>query len=402
MRYVDAFPIDMEGKRLIYLRDPEGFSDQGVAVPPHVFQLLTLFDGERTLSEIPGAFALQFGGMGVTEDQVEALATQMDEVLLLDSDRFRRHREGVEEAFRLQPVRPAAHAGASYPEDPGELRTLIDGFFDASDGPGRPNPLPSGQPLKGLIAPHIDFNRGGPSFAWAYRALADSPPPDLFVVLGTGHAARAPFVMSMKDFETPLGLLRTNKAFVSRVAEDVEEDLFVDEACHRSEHSIEFQAVFLKYLYPDRDVAIVPILCGSFHGLVARGESPASHPHIGVFLKALRSAVSEHGGRVCIVAGVDLSHVGPRFGDPEALTGADIEDALAHDRQVLSAAVRLDPEGMYDTVTRAGDRTRICGTSSIYTLLHGMEAETARELRHDRVVDDGGQSMVSFASVAFH
>ena len=72
--------------------------------------------------------------------------------------------------------------------------------------------------MKALIAPHIDFNRGGPCFAWAYKALAESQPPDVFVVLGTGHSARQTFVMSRKDFETPFGVLRADrdKVFVSR------------------------------------------------------------------------------------------------------------------------------------------------------------------------------------------
>jgi len=401
MRYVDAFPVEVEGQRLIYLRDPEGFTDQGVAVAPHVFHLLTLFDGERTLAEMPDAFARHFGNVEVSEGQIEELVRQMDDVLLLDSDRFRQHREAVEAAFRSGPVRPAAHAGASYPEEPEALRQMVEGFFCPPDGPGLPDIGSDVRPLKGLIAPHIDFNRGGPCFAWAYHALAESPPPDLFVVLGTGHAARAPFVMSMKDFETPLGTLHTDRTFVGRIAEHVAADPFADEAVHRSEHSIEFQAVFLKYLYPDRDVAFVPILCGSYHGMVARGESPASVPEISGFVGALRRAILEYEGRVCVIAGVDLSHVGPRFGDPEALTDADIEDALAHDRAVLSAAEGLDPEAMYNAVSRVGDRTRICGTSSIYTMLHVIEAGKAQVLKHDRVVDDGGQSMVSFASLAF-
>ena len=67
-------------------------------------------------------------------------------------------------------MRPAAHAGMSYPDDADELRTMMDGFFD--EGPGHPTGIKK-EPLQALIAPHIDFNRGGPCFAWAYKALAE-------------------------------------------------------------------------------------------------------------------------------------------------------------------------------------------------------------------------------------
>jgi predicted class III extradiol MEMO1 family dioxygenase len=41
--------------------------------------------------------------------------------------------------------------------------------------------------LAGLVAPHIDLRRGGPSFARAYRQLRGRDDIELFVILSTGH-----------------------------------------------------------------------------------------------------------------------------------------------------------------------------------------------------------------------
>lgn len=400
MRCVDAFPVDIEGRKLIYVRDPEGMA-QGVAVPYPAYVAMVLMDGSRSVSELQAALAGQLGGVRVSEEEIGALVGQLDAALLLDSAHFRAHRRQVEADFRQSPVRPAAHAGQSYPDDAKALREMIEGFFAAPEGPGMPNGR-MGAPLKALVAPHIDFNRGGPCFAWAYKALAQSPPPDVFVLLGTGHSARDPFVMSRKDFETPLGLLKADREVIDRVAEAAPFDVFADEFAHRTEHSLEFQAVFLAYLYPDMDIPMVPILCGSFHDLVAGKQSPMASPAVAGFVAALRQALADSGKRTCFIAGVDLSHVGQRFGDSEPLSEAFVADVEATDRALLAAAGAMDAEGYFDVVIREGDRTRVCGTSSIYAMLQAMDADCGTLLKYDRSVDFETQQMVSFASMAFY
>ena len=400
MRYVDAFPVAVDGRNLIYLRDPEGLAP-GIAVPYPVYALMALMDGSRSVLDLQAALATQFGGVRVSAEEIGGLIQQLDAAFLLDSAHFRAHRRQVEADFRLSSVRPAAHAGQSYPDDATELREMIDGFFTAPEGPG----MPSGRsraPLKALIAPHIDFNRGGPCFAWAYKALAESPPPDVFVLLGTGHSARQAFVMSRKDFETPLGVLKADREVIDRVAQAAPIDVFADEFAHKAEHSLEFQAVFLKYLYPDRDIPMAPILCGSFHDLVVGKQSPMTSPVVAGFLAGLRRVLAESGKRACFVAGVDLSHVGQRFGDEEPLSEAFIADVEATDRALLAAAEGMDAEAYFDVVIRGCDRTRVCGTSSIYAMLKAMDADRGALLKYDRTVDFETQQMVSFASMAFY
>ena len=48
VRYVDDFPIDVEGRQMIYLRDPAGFAP-GMAVPGPAYCLMTLSVLSRVL-----------------------------------------------------------------------------------------------------------------------------------------------------------------------------------------------------------------------------------------------------------------------------------------------------------------------------------------------------------------
>lgn len=398
MRYIDAFPTEIEGKQLIYLRDPEGLAP-GMAVPPAAYFLISNMDGSHSVADLQTVFAKQFLGHSVSTDEIGQLIENLDEAFLLRNARYQTRRRENELAFRQALVRPAAHAGLSYPDDPNVLRTMIDGFFN--EGPGVPQ-AKNVEPLKALIAPHIDFNRGGPCFAWAYKALAESPPPDLFVILGTGHSARMPFVMSRKDFETPFGVLSADREVIDQIAEGAPLDVFADEFAHKEEHAIEFQAVFLKYLYPDQDIPFVPILCGSFHEMVEKQKMPHSASVVSEFVHSLKTVLAASGKRVCFVAGVDLSHVGQHFGDVNVLTDAFVTDVETVDHALIEKARQMDADGYFDVVIRECDRTRVCGTSSIYTMLQVLEADRGELLKYDHIVDQDTQQMVSFVSMAFY
>jgi AmmeMemoRadiSam system protein B len=361
---------------------------------------MTLLDGDHTTQDLQDSFAQVSGGSTITAQQVSELIASLDEALLLDSDLFREHKQKIEAAYRQEIRRPSALAGRSYPESPDALRLLIDGFFQDDEGP-RDTPR-SQREVVALVAPHIDLGRGGPCFAWAYHALKGSEPADVYVVLGTGHSSKSPFTTSRKIFETPFGDLPSDRAFVDRLVEAASQDLFADELAHRNEHSIEFQAVFLKYLFPDREIAFVPILCGSFHESVERRQSPMEDPAVADFVNALRKAIDEDDRKICIIAGVDFSHVGQRFGDTDSLSDDFISRIQGADRDLIAVATQGDPEGFFDVIIRDDDCNRVCGTSSIYTMLKVLDAEGGQLLKYDQAVDHESQSLVSFASMVFY
>ncbi len=122
------------------------------------------------------------------------------------------------EEFRSLPTRAAAHVGGVYQADPVELVRQLDGFFTAAQGPGLPDARMLASTPKAIVAPHIDFHRGGPAYAWAYKSLAESAGADLYILLGTSHCSgRSPYILTLKDFETPLGLVETDREFVQKL-----------------------------------------------------------------------------------------------------------------------------------------------------------------------------------------
>ena len=397
---MEAFPVEYEGQEFICLRDPAHFAERPVFVNPSVVPILGLFDGRHSQAEIQIAYTRQYGVI-LSVEQLDDLILHLDNSLLLDSDRYDVTRKRIEDEFHNAAVRPAAHAGAAYAGEAEELRRQLDGFYTEPGGPGvLPQPGEEGR-IKGVIAPHIDFHRGGACYAWAYRELAASLDAELFIIFGIGHAGpRHLFSMTSKDFATPFGTIRTDREFISRVREACPFDVFADEFLHKTEHSVEFQVVFLQHLMKEHPEAmIVPILCGSFHELVANGTSPAGHPDFLGFVQALKQAIDAGGKRVCLIAGVDLAHIGQHFGDEERLSDDWLRSVQEADLNMLRHVENLDTESFFRHICDDQDQRRICGYPAMYTLMTLAEAQEGKLLKYDQAADETTQQVVTFASM---
>jgi AmmeMemoRadiSam system protein B len=399
LRRIEMFPTELDGKKLIALRDPAGYAEGLAFLPPPAAFLVSFCDGTRTPAEVCRAFG-EKTGLGVTEEQLGRLLDQLDEGSFLDSERFAARRRAVEDEFRASPVRAAAHAGRSYPAARAELEAYLTAFEARADASAQKIDEPSAGAPVGLVAPHIDFHRGGVAYAHAYGALPSSP-PELAIVFGTDHnGVRAPFTLTRKDYDTPLGRCATDGELVDALVRSLggEGKLFLDEAHHRKEHSVEFQAVWLRRAYGERTPPILPILCGSLHHHAA--ASPMNDPGVRDFLGALGKLVA--GRRVLVVAGADLAHVGPRFGDGPMGGEESRREVKTADDDALAACARGDAEGFFSSVGRIGDRYRICGLSPIYATLALLGGKRAgRLLAYDQCdADEESASFVSIASVA--
>jgi MEMO1 family protein len=401
LRPVEAFASQVQGQRVICLRDPMGFSEEVVFVPQETVSILSLFDGQHTLLDIQEAFTRSFGSL-LFREQLLGIIRSLDEHLLLDSPRFSRHRETIEGEFRRAPHRSALLAGKGYASDPSALRQQLDGYFSAAEGPGSSPPSPSAPQLVGLVVPHIDFRRGGTCYAWGYREVGGAAPADRWIILGTVHApiARA-FALTRKHFETPLGLVETDGDFVDHLLARTGHQYLDDELAHRAEHSIEFQTIFLRHVTPPgRPLAIVPILCGSLQQCVEDRRSPAQDQVVERFLAALRETIAVSGGRTLVIASADLAHVGPQFGDPRPMTPGQLREVSDADRELLAAVERSDAETFFRGVARDGDRRRICGLPPIYAALRVLPGGWGRLLRYGQWPDP--QGTVTFAAVGLY
>jgi AmmeMemoRadiSam system protein B len=421
LRALEAFPVEHEGQRCIALRDPAGFTDQIAVLPAPLLDLVSLFDGEHSVEEIRELLKERHGE-APTMEQIASVIERFDEAGFLDSDRFRDRRRALEDAFRRRPVRPAAHAGGAYAGDASALQAQIDGFFSGPDGPDTAgnrdfltdpvaspsavapkaiSPAAAAPQMRALIAPHIDFHRGGSTYAWAYREVLERSDADLYVVLGTCHAGMAdPFAVTLKPYDTPLGPVPVDREFYDALSRRAGQDLLASEPAHRAEHSIEFQAVMLQHIVGRRrPFAILPVLASYLHESVGSGGDPEADPRVSRFVDALRETMAASSRRVCLVAGVDLAHVGPRFGDPKPNTATSLARVERADRAMLESVVGVDARGFYAGVAADHDARRICGLSPIYTLLRLLPEAPGRLLRYTQWPDP--QGAVTFCAVAF-
>ena len=403
LRMIEALPAQMDGKRCLVLRDPRGVAAKDLVIHMEAVFLLTMLDGSNSVTDIKAEFARR-NGLSLDTNQVDGFLDLLDTNFMLETERYREAKNKIEDAFRQSPIRAASHAGSAYPADSRDLLEFLNGFYQHEKGPRElPMLKKESHPVLGLVAPHIDLKAGGPSFAWAYHALAQSPPPDRFVILGTGHqGAENAFVLTDKDFETPLGVAQTDKEFVARLNSAGEPDYTREEILHKTEHVIEFQLVFLQHLYgASAPFTIVPILCSFDPEYFYHKELESKARLVKGFAERLRQAILESPGRTCVIASVDLDHVGGRYGDQFEPTQTMIEHNLQADRELLTFAAQGNDVEFLNLARRMNPRHKICGFSPLYTMLRTGLMGKGRIMSLDYATVDTAGSFVSFTAMVF-
>ncbi len=398
LRNLQFSPIKEGEDQYIVLWDPTGLSKDKLVLPLNYFFIIQHFDGEHSLQEIGAKYLKRFGEF-LMPNKVEQLVADLDAKLFLEGDRAEAARLQARNEYRQNPVRRAAFAGRSYEADATKLRKQLDGFFSSKEGPDYKPSENQGKPIKGLVAPTYDLKQAGPVYAWAYKELQDARQPDLYVVLGTAHAGlESEFALTDRNFETPLGVVETDRAIVGRLKADMPE-YFEEDVCHQAEHAIEFQLPFLQHLRSGgRPVTIVPILT-CFSALSLRDG--AVRQSVDRFLTTLRTVLSESGREYCVVAGAELAHLGLRYGDSGPPTDFSFHRSMQHDLEMLKHVEELNPEEFAAYVQKENDQRRISGFSPIYSLLRLIQAEKGQVLRYDRGITDQYNSTVTYASMCF-
>ena len=403
LRPIDAFPVEHEGQQYICLRDPEGIVEEQLMLTPPAFFIACQLDGKHDVTDIQYAFAKQFGGHILLGEDIRRIVTYLDDNGFLWTERFAALQQHIVDEFTTSPVRPAYLANKSYPAQPGQLRSFLDQFFVRDGGPGAWAEVrrSDGAPARCLIAPHIDFHRGGHSYAHGYWHFYQQGQPTTVFIFGVAHASPpVPFLLTKKHFATPFGVLETDQEIVRRLEAVCSWDPYAHEMVHRTEHSIEFQAVMLSYLY-GTDVRLVPILCASFG---APTELSPLVPLQGVetFLDTCRDIIDAAPGRVSVIAGADLAHVGRRFGDPFDIHDGVIRQVEKRDREDLQHVLTGNATGFYHSVLRDQNQRRVCGINCIYAALRAVDGAGGQgALLHYDYAHDPAGGIVSFTDVLF-
>ena len=398
-----------EGRGGYVVWDQLRLAERRLHVTNRELSWLQLLDGRRTRAELHTIIA-----DGETQAQNVAafnrLLHELEESLFLDGPPFRaRLRELAD-----NPIRPPA-CTASYGNDPAQLRRSLAQFFTGPGGPGRPGPQQPDPRLRAAFIPHIDYARGGLTYAWAFKEIFERAPASLFVIIGTSHYSYHRFTLTRKHFQTPLGIAQTDQTYIDRLVAHYGDGLFDDELpAHLPEHSIELEVVFLQYLFGDTPFRIVPLLVGSFHDCIRAGREPMEATDVGRMITSLRAVERETTEPIFYLISGDLAHLGPKFGDPRPVSPALLAHSRRQDESLLhqlghwssdngrKRSAPPDATAFFRGIAEESDSRRICGLPPAYTTLEALHPNRGEVLHYDQYVHPEGFESVSFASVLFY
>ncbi len=388
-RDLEFLQFEHKGELYILVRDPLGLVPENKVLRRELFELLVHMDGSRSLRDIQYILMRAMGGTIVSIDEVRGLVQSLEQDFILDSPIYREMLSNIKRSFEENPIRPAYHSAKSYPEDPKALKSFLEDLMADAQG--------SSERISALVAPHIDLKVGKKVYGKTYAFLLGHG-YERVMVLGVGHSmVEGIFSVCTKDFETPFGILENDREATLRLSAPgvpVMDSQFV----HREEHSIEFQLLFLRYCLKG-PFKIIPVLCGHVGHLLDR---PVRESYLSLalpFIHRLREEL-ERQPNTLIVAGIDLSHIGPKFGDPYPASYLERE-ARAHDNALLSAFSELDKEAFWKEYARVGDRYHVCGMWVMALLLELLEGLKGSITGYELWQEEATRSAVSFAGVVF-
>ncbi|MBI4463917.1 MAG: AmmeMemoRadiSam system protein B [Acidobacteria bacterium] len=392
---LDVMPSPAPEQPGLLLRDPYHYSAAMLIIPPVLIPALSFLDGEKTYLDLQTFLARHVGQL-VSSDVVENFVRTLDVEGFLETGEFYRLQEACHEEFRNSAERKAVHAGAAYSAQPAELRTQLAEYMDSATG----QPDPPG--VFGIAAPHVSPVGGWKCYASAYARPAPPPAERTFVVLGTSHYGQPEkFGLTRKPFVTPLGTLEADTSLVDWLAERAGEAVLMEDYCHAIEHSIEFQCIFLQHALGPR-CRILPILCGPFLESLLTGEAPESDAGVKRFFEALGELAEREGSRLFWILGIDLTHIGKRYGDPFSVQAENgrMAEVRKKDLERLGRVCAGDGPGFLELVRPQGDELRWCGYSALYTFLKAVPGARANILNYEQWNIDE-ESVVSFAALEF-
>jgi AmmeMemoRadiSam system protein B len=390
---LEFIPARSPNGTVILIRDRLGLVKEGSAINPDLYTLMAMLDGTRSIRDIQLHLMRQQGGRLIPIEEIERILHELESSYLLDGHRYQEMKGHIISDFSSQKIRHPAHAGISYPQDPGDLERRLDDILAA----GKQPLVPEGS-IAALVAPHIDLEAGKRVYAMAYGALTAAV-PERIIILGVGHSMqREIFCLTSKAFETPLGTVETDHRVVAELLSVGSQCTSSDDFPHRDEHSIEFQLIFLQHVLRDVQFTIVPILCGSLLGSMDEYSRGRFRSMAGDFLRFLEDVAADE--RTVVVAGVDFSHVGPKFGH-DTPASFILDQSQAHDRRLLDTLREMNADGFWAESRQVNDRYHVCGFSALACLLEILPSSRGCLLDYAVYREEATQSAVSFAAMLF-
>jgi hypothetical protein len=266
-------------------------------------------------------------------------------------------------------VRLPAVAGSFYPSDPVALRRLVqECLAGVADEERRAD---------AAIAPHAGLIYSGKCAGEVFGRLSF---PRTVVILAPNHTGRcdSPGASLWRSgaFETPLGQVAIDEAFVTRLEHEC--DLVRhDPVAHRFEHAIEVELPFLQTVAPQATIAPLVLAWDDWQ----RCERLAA---------AMAAAISATAHEVLLLASSDMTHY-------ESADAAQRKDRIA-----LAAIERLDGRALLDACAR--ERISMCGRAPAAVAIEaarrlGATSAEVVDYRNSGLVTGDNERVVGYAGV---
>jgi len=234
-------------------------------------------------------------------------------------------------------IRHPAVAGYFYKGSPETLKQQVQEFI-----------LPDAAKTKalGILAPHAGLVYSGPVAGAVYSNIELQ---DTFVLIGPNHTGLGERVsiMTKGSWETPLGTCEIEESLANSILSK-SSVIREDSLAHLREHSLEVQLPFIQYFKENSKIVPIQMLDTRFDTCLTLG-------------RAVAEAVEEHDRKskidrgTLIVASSDMSHY------------ERASDAKEKDLKAINQILRLDPQGLYNTVKEYG--ITMCGYGPAIAML---------------------------------
>ena len=372
------------GNPIAVLVDPQRLHAKQIALPGPAVQIIAQFQGQKTIAELADQFKLP-------EEALVHLAQVLEEHYLLWGPRFTEREAQRKAEINEMGVMPK---GAAFMMnlDAERLKAQFEQWLNEAEDPELAHPP------KGLVLPHLDYNRGWPLFATGYRTLVGSERPDRVIVLGTNHHGIGDGVTGTKwAWETPFGITVADDPLLEGLDQRFGETLFVDQLDHVAEHSIQLHLPWIQHLFGDVPISgfLIP---DPLVPMVSNDDKRVSSED---FAQALQDQLQSLGGNTLVIASSDLSHVGPQFGEPSPVDEQRRSEIEQHDRDLISNFIQGDASSFIEAMNWSKNPTRWCsiGNMSVFLALMGTDS-TIELLDYRQAFDDSEQWMVTSAAFA--
>lgn len=387
--------IQEDSNRYIILSDPKEYTPEKISLPLEISVFLQFLDGSKTMENIIESLK----GFELNEKDINAyidLIHYLDILGFLESPTYFALRDDWEKYYSSK-VRPAICAGFSYPDDPDMLKKMFDAMDSLSDG------YSPAKPATAIIAPHLDFRTGldtMKAYALAYNSIKESD-ADTFIIFGTAHYRSSfNFMLSEKDFDTPIGVVETNRELINAMKSINSEIVYIDEQAHRFEHSIEFQVVLLKYFFNNRKFKILPVLVGSYYDYIQKNRLPSDDNNFKTFIETLQKAIDKLRIKPLYIASGDLAHIGRKFND-NFDANEKFNELNQADGIIIDKLKNCQIDDFFKFIIDNKDKWKVCGTAPFYALLSAVNPTRGYFLQYGIYDEKDTKSAVSFASLAF-